>query len=799
MSKVLFIHKKNKTDFKHFSNRILNAGPKTLCIDKVNADFLKESIQQADYLFINIFRNEIRGFAAVYHDNFQGKHLHISLLCNSKQSSMKTRKHIPKLGGKAIINAVLEYGKKIKVKDVRLDAIKEVIPYYYNLGFRFEKSQITKEQEKLLVKQLKNAQSNNNTVLQRKIMEKIVLKFYTGYFNEKFQHDMGKNTQNRIMYAMDFGIPMKYIYNTTSICKGKTIKNPNKCRKYKTCKVVHGKKRSYCRTIKNTRKNQKGGKDKLFPSVETVFQDSLHKSIEKLFMSQNEKNIHNYKLNSLDDDDYNDLVSLFKNGVEFRGKIVKPSPTYYYQDFNGKFWTNSPRYNIVELLFTQNIDFSDFLQYLADNHPEFFDKNNSTRILFMASQYLNPTTEKLIEILETKGILYDVLNPRDIRQHSRVVSPIIRLFNINNNIIRFGFKKNRQPRIIELMKLFIDKGANKHDKDAYGKNTLILASEQGYEQVVSYLLSINLDINSQAESHDYITPLYYAISNNKKNVAEILIKHKDPNNSISITELAKQLENARYYNRDGIYELLVEEIENRKIEGITDVVEKTTEKVGNKIDGKDIAEEIYSFLPYKSDAVSQERKRAYYGGTKKELGVADKDRIKVVWKGKDRQIYTYPTDVYIPDSQEEEDITSLEQFNERDSFEKLEKALVPGITHLFVIIYDENGAVMRLGDQEHSHSQLSGDKGKNYIIAAGEIRREEGEKLLKISNQSGHYEPDSEDVKGVTIDFFARRIDIDFYKPFPNISDSEPSQSQSPQSPLDMGNAEPDDGVYRVP
>ena len=141
----------------------------------------------------------------------------------------------------------------------------------------------------------------------------------------------------------------------------------------------------------------------------------------------------------------------------------------------------------------------------------------------------------------------------------------------------------------------------------------------------------------------------------------------------------------------------------------------------------------------------------------------------------------------------------MEQFTERDSFEQLKEVLKPGITYLFVIIYDENGAVMRLGDQEHSHSQLSGDKGNNWILAAGEIRRDKGENKLKISNQSGHYQPDSEDVKNVTIDFFARRIDIDFYKPFPNISDSEPSQSQSPQSPLDMMYAEPDDGKYRVP
>jgi len=150
---------------------------------------------------------------------------------------------------------------------------------------------------------------------------------------------------------------------------------------------------------KKTRKKQKGGKDKLFPSVEKDLQDSLkdslNKSIEKLFMTKQE---NNYQLNLLDNDDYNDLVSLFKDGLEFRGKIVKPSPTYYYQDFTSL--SNSPRYNIVELLFTQNIDFSDFLQYLA-NHPDFdlFNKiGNCRKMLSIASQYLNPTIEKLIEI-----------------------------------------------------------------------------------------------------------------------------------------------------------------------------------------------------------------------------------------------------------------------------------------------------------------------------------------------------------------------------------------------------------------
>lgn len=32
-----------------------------------------------------------------------------------------------------------------------------------------------------------------------------------------------------------------------SLCKGKSISNPNKCKKVKGCKVATGKKRTYCR------------------------------------------------------------------------------------------------------------------------------------------------------------------------------------------------------------------------------------------------------------------------------------------------------------------------------------------------------------------------------------------------------------------------------------------------------------------------------------------------------------------------------------------------------------------------
>ena len=255
MSKIIFIHKKNnKQEYNKYSERILRAGPKTLCIDKVNREFLQESIKTADYLFINETRGEIRGFATVYHDNFDGKHIHISLICNSTTSKVITRKGVPTLGGKALIDAILAYGKQIKVKDVRLDAIKEVIPYYYKLGFTFENSHYNKDKEAELIKELRKAYLNKSNTEFKQILRKIVVKFYSGYFKEKFQHDMGKDDDERVVYAMDRGIPMKFVFKPQSICKGKSIKQPNKCAKHKTCKVVKGRKRSYCRKTKNTRK-----------------------------------------------------------------------------------------------------------------------------------------------------------------------------------------------------------------------------------------------------------------------------------------------------------------------------------------------------------------------------------------------------------------------------------------------------------------------------------------------------------------------------------------------------------------
>ena len=47
----------------------------------------------------------------------------------------------------------------------------------------------------------------------------------------------------------------------SSLCKGKSVANPNKCKKVKGCKVASGKSRTFCRKSKNkTMKKDKPAK-----------------------------------------------------------------------------------------------------------------------------------------------------------------------------------------------------------------------------------------------------------------------------------------------------------------------------------------------------------------------------------------------------------------------------------------------------------------------------------------------------------------------------------------------------------
>jgi hypothetical protein len=49
---------------------------------------------------------------------------------------------------------------------------------------------------------------------------------------------------------------------TDNLCRRKSVKNPNKCKKVRGCKVASGKKRSYCRKSHNKTRKNKGKQSK---------------------------------------------------------------------------------------------------------------------------------------------------------------------------------------------------------------------------------------------------------------------------------------------------------------------------------------------------------------------------------------------------------------------------------------------------------------------------------------------------------------------------------------------------------
>lgn len=48
----------------------------------------------------------------------------------------------------------------------------------------------------------------------------------------------------------------------SSLCRGKRVKNPNRCKKLPGCKVATGKKRSFCRKKKNHTKRKSMNRSK---------------------------------------------------------------------------------------------------------------------------------------------------------------------------------------------------------------------------------------------------------------------------------------------------------------------------------------------------------------------------------------------------------------------------------------------------------------------------------------------------------------------------------------------------------
>jgi len=239
MSKIIAIDKSKpngKGLFRIYSKRLLKENAeRSLCMSDIKNDFLEESLEYADYLVIHTFQydgyTEIRGFACVIHENDDNdSHLYLKLICNSKFHSMETRiqEDKPKMKGMDIMNEIIKLGEKLEVKYIKLDAIENVISYYYNLGFRFEnREQGEHVKERELVKQLRMGQLLHDDAKSARALNEIVAKFYPGFYNEAKQREFGQGDGTRKEEAMEYGIPMIYNLSTkdTSYKQSKAIDN----------------------------------------------------------------------------------------------------------------------------------------------------------------------------------------------------------------------------------------------------------------------------------------------------------------------------------------------------------------------------------------------------------------------------------------------------------------------------------------------------------------------------------------------------------------------------------------------
>lgn len=254
MSSIIVLNrKKDKSKYLEYSEKIERHGSTRLCASEISYDFLSETLEDSDMLFVHLYRNEVRGFACVDYRATPHKHLYINLICNAKMHSMQTRKTKKdvKFSGKHMIQEIIDMARKRRVKYVKLNAINNVITYYHHLGFTFQNPDLQSYSKNQLMADLKAAQKRGNEGEIDRVLNKIVGKYFPGFYSEKRQREIGEDEDSdRKIVARDDGIPMIYYLTPSkhSSCRGKSVK---KCKGNKSCKMTSGATRKYCRTRKN--------------------------------------------------------------------------------------------------------------------------------------------------------------------------------------------------------------------------------------------------------------------------------------------------------------------------------------------------------------------------------------------------------------------------------------------------------------------------------------------------------------------------------------------------------------------
>jgi len=255
----IYHHKRDKLIYDFYIHEIERMGDKKLCASEITHEFLMETLDDCEYLFIHLFHSEIRGFACVTYHSKPTKHLYIDLICNTKFHPMRSRatEKSVRMSGKDIIHSIIQLGRQLKARTIKLSAIQNVISYYHHLGFTFDSPELRHTSKSGLILDLNSALEKKDDRLVEKIVDKIVSRYYPDFYNENNQIKYAREGSNTKKEAMSYGIPMVYQYPkeaAKSRCKGRSVKNPNNCDKYDIgCSVARGTNRTYCRRSTNTR------------------------------------------------------------------------------------------------------------------------------------------------------------------------------------------------------------------------------------------------------------------------------------------------------------------------------------------------------------------------------------------------------------------------------------------------------------------------------------------------------------------------------------------------------------------
>lgn len=194
-----------------------------VCQNKIGEPFVRDAINEAHIIVVNLFNDVIIGFAAVIHDTDEhgNPFLYIDLICNSPPPGVETRAAAAagqRQGAKAMIEAIEGLARSRGCSYVKLSAVDDVIPYYYRLGYDFvtvfsktfgEINTYLKDKAGDRITALRRAQLDQNMDEQEKLLIKIIQHYYPDYLSEKYQSSVASAAgAARMEPAEDAGIPM---------------------------------------------------------------------------------------------------------------------------------------------------------------------------------------------------------------------------------------------------------------------------------------------------------------------------------------------------------------------------------------------------------------------------------------------------------------------------------------------------------------------------------------------------------------------------------------------------------------